>query len=70
MTSTSPAASTSSVFLAGVVLRSQRISGLPGGDDDALVPTAIAIGVTLLIIFGVAFTVIVRAFARRNLRTA
>ncbi len=67
---TSPAPSTSSVFLAGDVLRSPTLRGIPGGDDDALLQTAIAGGITLLIIFAVAFVVIARAYARRGPRIA
>jgi hypothetical protein len=67
---TAPAPSTSSVFLAGVVLHTPKLSGIPGSDGDALMQAAVAGGITLLVIFAVAFTVIVRAFVRRNPRTA
>ncbi|WP_375491037.1 Ig-like domain-containing protein [uncultured Jatrophihabitans sp.] len=63
---TSPAPSTSSVFLAGVVLHSPKISGTAGGDGDALGQTAIAGGISLLLIFAVAFVVIARAYVRRK----
>lgn len=66
----SPAPTTSSIFLAGVVLRNPKAVGIPGGDSDALLRTAIVAGICLLVLLAVALSVIGRAFSRRNMRMA